>query len=139
MTLSPLDRQAIVDYRVEKSRAPLREAEYVMAGKFWSLTANRLYYATFYACEALLIKNGIEASTHSGVSHMMNLHFVKTEILTHEDKTLLSALFRMRQTGDYDDLTDWTQEDIEPLYPKAKELIDKLLSIIDQSQAEALR
>lgn len=70
---------------------------------------------------------------------MMNLHFVKTEILTHEDKTLLSALFRMRQTGDYDDLTDWTQEDIEPLYPKAEELIDKLLSIIDQSQAEALR
>lgn len=139
MTLSSLDRQAIIDYRIEKSRNTLKEAEYVIAGEFWSLAANRMYYATFYACEALLIKNQISPSTHSGVSHMMNLHFVKTEILTHEDKTLLSALFRMRQTGDYDDLTDWTQEDIEPLYPKAEELIDKLLSIIDQSQAEALR
>ena len=131
MTLSSLDRQAIIDYRIEKSRNTLKEAEYVMAGEFWSLAANRLYYATFYACEALLIKNKITPSTHSGVSHMMNLHFVKTGILSQEEKHLLSLLFRMRQTGDYDDLTDWSREDVLPIFPAVKELIAKIITLVD--------
>lgn len=32
----------------------------------------------------------------------------------------------MRQTGDYDDLFDWTEEDITPLFPKVDSLIRKL-------------
>lgn len=58
---------------------------------------------------------------------MMNLHYVKTGVLDASEKSLLAVLFRMRQTGDYDDLTDWTREDIEPLYPQVKRLIEKLL------------
>lgn len=130
MTLSSSDRQVIIDYRIEKARNTLREAEYVMTGEFWSLAANRLYYAAFYACEALLIQNQITASTHSGVSHMMNLHFVKTGILSPDEKHLLSLLFRMRQTGDYDDLSDWSREDIVPIFPDVKSLIEKIISLV---------
>lgn len=45
--------------------------------------------------------------------------------LTPEDR-----LFRMRQTGDYDDLWDWTEHDILPLVPETKQLISKIESLI---------
>lgn len=132
MTLSPTDRQAIIDYRLEKGLQTLAEANYVAAGNFWSLAANRLYYSTFYICEALLIKNRIEATTHAGVSRMINLHYVRTGILSADDGYLLKTLFRMRQTGDYDDLTDWEEKDVAPIIPQAQELIKRLMDLVKQ-------
>lgn len=134
MTLSPTDRQAIIDYRLEKGLKTLAEAKYVAKGEFWSLTANRLYYATFYVCEALLIKNHIEATTHAGVSRMINLHYVSTGILSVEDGHLLRNLFRMRQTGDYDDLTDWDEADIVPIFAKAESLIHRLADLVKKPE-----
>lgn len=83
---------------------------------------------------ALLVSNGISASTHEGVSRMMNLHFIKTGKLDKEDGKLLGKLFRMRKTGDYDDLSDWDEDEILPLFPKAKELVDKICSLIQDSK-----
>lgn len=130
MTLNPEDRQAIIDYRKDRSYQALKEAEYVAKGKFWNLAANRLYYSALYMCMALLISNGITATTHEGVARMMNLHFIKTGKLDREDGRLLGKLFRMRKTGDYDDLSDWDEYEILPLFPKAKELVDKIKSLI---------
>ena len=36
----------------------------------------------------------------------------------------------MRQTGDYDDCFDFTQEDVEPYFEKTSALINKLSSLI---------
>lgn len=47
MTLTPEDRNAIIDYRIEGAYNTLKELEYVAKGKFWNLSANRLYYALF--------------------------------------------------------------------------------------------
>lgn len=132
MTLSDEERQAIIGYRIERSDATMNEAEYVCAGGFWNLTANRLYYATFYICEALLLQNKISSNTHAGVIRMMNLHFVRNGILSQEDGALLGRLFRMRQTGDYDDLSDWTGEEIRPMIEVVKSLISKIKGLIEQ-------
>lgn len=130
MTLTDEERKAIVDYRIERAEASFREAEFVVTGKFWNLAANRLYYAAFYMCEALLLKNKIATSSHAGVIRMMSLHFVRTGLLSKEEGILLSNLFRMRQTGDYNDLTDWSEQEIMPLFPKVKNLLEKLCSLI---------
>ena len=132
MTLLPDDRKAIIEYRIERSYLALREAEYVAKGDYWNLAANRLYYAAFYMCEALLLANQLAASTHAGVSRMINLHFIKTEIIAKEDGRLLGKLFRMRQTGDYDDLSDWQENEILPLFPQVKQLLDTLRSLIPE-------
>lgn len=126
MTLSQQERQIIIDYRFERARTAIEEAAYVAKGNFWNLAANRLYYAVFYACEALLISKGIATQTHAGLNRMMNLHFIKTGLLNDEDKNILTNLFRMRQTGDYEDLTDWSENEVTPYIDKAKYLIDKI-------------
>ena len=130
MTLSSEDRQAVIDYRIERSYAAFNEAQYVAQGRFWNLTANRLYYAVFYICEALLLSNQINTNSHAGVSRMMNLHFVRTGKLQKREGELLGRLFRMRQTGDYDDLSDWTEEEIMPLFKPVEELINKIKTLI---------
>lgn len=126
------DREAIIDYRIERSLLSYKEAKYVGDGQFWNLAANRLYYSAFYMCMALLISKEIGASTHEGVSRMMNLHFVRTGLLDKEDSKLLGRLFRMRQTGDYNDLTDWTEEEIRPMFPNVEKLIHRIKALIDK-------
>lgn len=130
MTLNPEERQAIISYRLERAYSTMREAEFSFDSGFYNLAANRLYYAVFYACEALLCKEQINVNTHAGVSRMMSLHFVKNGILTLNESRLLKELFRMRQTGDYDDLFDWTKEDIQPLLPKSRLLVDRISNLI---------
>ncbi len=131
MTLSPEDRKAIIDYRIERSHSTIKEVEFIITGKFWNLAANRLYYALFYICEAVLLSRQLTTSSHAGVSRMMNLHFIKEGLLSEEEGALLARLFRMRQTGDYDDLWDWTEKDIMPLLPDTKKLIAKIESLIE--------
>ena len=134
MTLDPLSRQNIINYRRERSFATFKEAEFVVQAQFWNLIANRLYYALFYMCEALLLSHGIPVNSHAGIMRMMSLHFVKEGKLSYDDGKLLSRLFRMRQTGDYNDLFYWTQEEILPLFPLVENLIHKIDALILTSQ-----
>ena len=131
MTLSPEDRKAIIEYRIDRAHQAMEEAKYVANGKFWNLAANRLYYAVFYVCEALLLSIRVSTATHTGVSRMMNMHFVRTGKLSETDKNTLSRLFRMRQTGDYDDLYDWTEEEIMNEFPEVERLIHKIEDLIE--------
>lgn len=113
MTLLQEERNAIVRYRIGRAGEALREARDNFALGHYNLVANRLYYAVFYVCSALLISRGIVANTHSGVMAMINMNFVKTGELSEDEKQLISQLFMMRQSGDYDDIFDWTKEDVE--------------------------
>lgn len=133
MTLKPEERKAIVAYRLDKSKETLEEGKTVGKIGYWSLAANRLYYAAYYACIALLIDRGIEASTHKGTIRMIGYTFVKDNILRPEDSQLLGRLFSMRQTGDYEDLFDWTEDDVYPLIPKVAELINRIERIIQEN------
>ena len=130
MTLKSEERDAIVAYRLEKAISTIQQVKDVGNIGYWSLAANRLYYAVYYASVALLIYNGIEASTHRGVIRMIGDKFIKTGILKPEDSKLIGRLFTMRQTGDYDDLYDWEESDVAPIIPVAEEFVMRISQII---------
>lgn len=132
MTLIPEERSAIVAYRIEKANDTIKEAKAVGSLGYWSLASNRLYYAAYYASVALLIDRGIEASTHKGAIRMIGFSFVKEGILIPEDSQLLGRLFSMRQTGDYEDLFDWKEQDVAPLIPKVEDYINRISLLINQ-------
>ncbi len=130
MTLQSEEREAIVAYRLEKAIATVKEVKDVGALGYWNLAANRLYYAAYYASVALLISQGIETTTHKGAIRMIGQSFVKAGILTGNDARLLGRLFSMRQTGDYEDLFDWEEDDVAPLIPKVEEYISRIKELI---------
>lgn len=131
MTLQSEERRAIVSYRLDKANKTLKEVEDIGKLGYWNLAANRLYYAAYYASAALLINSGIDASTHKGVIRMIGMHFVMNGILPEEDSKLLGRLFTMRQTGDYEDLFDWEEKDVTPLIPQVKDLINRIINLIE--------
>ena len=132
MSLSWEDRNSVVSYRIERAYSTLDEAEMVANQGRYNLAANRLYYAVYYAASALLISNECPVKTHSGMISQMNLLFVKTGILTFDDGALISQLFSLRQSSDYEDFKEVTQENIEELTPRVKELIKKLKNLVEK-------
>ena len=124
------ERKDIVLYRFEKAVQTFNDAQRNLNYGMFSVAANRLYYAFYYAASALLISIKIEAHSHSGVQSMMHLHFVKTGLLTESDGILMRRLFVMRQSSDYEDFVDFKQEDLEPLLPSTLDLINKIKELV---------
>lgn len=104
--MSGSERSDIINYRINKARLTLQEAELLADNLYYSAAANRLYYACFYAVSALLYLHGINARQHSGVIQMFGLHFVNTGIISKDQGRLYTELFGMRQSGDYIDFID---------------------------------
>lgn len=134
MTLQNHDRESVISYRVDRARQTLIEIRDNALLGHWNLVANRLYYASYYACSALLLRHKLTPNSHAGLKRMVHLHFVKTGILTVKDGRLLSDLFNMRQTGDYDDIYDWTREEIEPMIECTEKFVDKIINLADSSK-----
>lgn len=96
-------KKALIAYRTTRADDTLREAELMYQEGFYNGAINRLYYACYYITIALLLKNDIQAQTHSGVKTMFGLHFVSKETVPYEIGKTFTTLFEKRQTGDYDD------------------------------------
>lgn len=128
--LTDEEREALVKYRIEKAYGTLVEAHDCADDNHWTLSANRLYYAAYYASKALLIQNGIVAKSHEGVIGMIGQKFVVTGIISKEDAKLLARLQNMRKTGDYDDFIEWHQDDVEPLFQLVEEYINKIKGLV---------
>lgn len=130
MTLSIDEKKSIIAYRIQKSYMCMIESKDNAQLGHWSLAANRLYYSVFYMASALLTDKGFVARTHSGVIHLLGSEFVAKGLLSGQEGHLASRLFSMRQSGDYDDLFDWEEEDVAPLIPKIEELLRKIELLI---------
>lgn len=104
----------------------MNEAEGIAQLGYWNAVINRLYYACYYITSALLIYNGHTAQTHSGVIRLFGLNFVITGIVSKEQSKFYSKLFELRQTGDYDDLYNLTQDEVQPLIGAARNYIEEL-------------
>lgn len=134
--LTDQERIDIVRYRIENAQKTLGEIENLIALKYYNNTANRMYYACYYAVSALLIANGITTKSHDGVKQMFGLHFIKTGVLPMHFSSIYSTLFKRRLSGDYDDMFDNTLESVTELYPKAKEIIVAVKEKVDQWLAD---
>lgn len=130
MSIDNQERDAIIAYRIDKSRMALKEALDNAGLQNWSLTANRLYYATFYMALAINLSNNEISKTHNGTFNLFSKKYIQTGLLTKEESSLYRRLFSMRQSGDYDDLFDWEENDILPLIPQVMALLDKMRSFI---------
>lgn len=126
MGLSEENRKDIVTYRIERAFVALEQAKGNLQMGYLEITANRLYYAAYYAASALLIANEIRVKSHEGCIGQFNLHFVKTGQVSVEMGKLFSTLFDMRLTGDYSDRFDLTEEDVVPNVQPTEDFIIKV-------------
>ncbi len=123
-------KENYIKYRLEKADETLIAAQVLIDNKLWNSVINRLYYACFYAVNALLVSNNISAKTHNGVKTQFFLNFIKTGIIDKKYSLLYSDLFDWRQKGDYNDFFDFKEEEVSPLFEPCKELINIIKNLL---------
>jgi uncharacterized protein len=100
---------------------------------FWNSAVNRLYYAVFYAVNALLVLNQIQTKSHSATKSKFSEHFVKTGKFDKKYGRLLSELYDWRQKGDYENIFDYNKESVMPLFKPIEEMITLIESEINNT------
>ena len=126
------ERKAVVTVRTERAFNTLEEAIGIVESGYWHAAANRLYYSCYYIVSALLISKGFDASTHSGVIRLFGLHFVSTGMVSKNQGKFYSKMYELRQSGDYDDWKELSEEDIMPLVEPVKDFIHTINNLIIQ-------
>jgi len=126
----------LIQYRLDRARETFEEALLMQREEHWNTCANRLYYACFYAVTALLTRNGLSSSKHTGVKALFNQHFVKTGQVSRENGKLYNQLFEDRQEGDYVDFVLFDRETVEPWIPKVEQFIESI-SLLAMEQHDA--
>ncbi|RLD10918.1 MAG: HEPN domain-containing protein [Chlamydiae bacterium] len=103
-----------IKYRMKQAKQAFEEAELMAEHNHWNACVNRLYYSCFNAVNALLIKNELSSSKHSGVLSLFNLHFVKTGEILKEDAKIYNKLFNKRNDSDYVDFVEFDEQTVKP-------------------------
>jgi len=133
MKLSEEERKAVVAYRLARAKETLTEASVLIENKMWRVAVNRLYYACFYATTALLVNDGYEAHTHSGVKTLLGLHYVRDGRIDKLFSRMYQQLFNLRQNGDYEDWFEVYEEDAFSHLKPVQEFIETIENLINKN------
>jgi uncharacterized protein len=120
----------LIMYRLERARESLDEAIILSETNHWNTVANRLYYASFYAVTALLVKFELSSASHSGTKTLFNREFIKTGKLDKKYGKLYNNLFNKRQEGDYEDFQSFDAETIRPLISLVKRFFNEVEKLL---------
>jgi len=120
----------LVKYRIEKAKITLMDAKEFFKGVSLESTVNRIYYAMFYAVNALLITKGLFSSKHSGVRALFDKEFVKKGIVKKESGRFYSEMLDRRLKGDYKDFVMFEEKDVKVWIEKAEEFIKEIENLL---------
>lgn len=111
---------------LERAEQSFQAAQELASRGFYDFAASRAYYAAFYAATALLLREGLEFSKHSGVIASIHQRFVKTGKLDKELGKTLNWLFELRGVGDYGVTEHVSQQEAERAIQAAKDFLDAI-------------
>lgn len=119
-------------YRIQRALETIQEVEIHIKNQFWNTAINRMYYACFYAVGALLLKHGVETSSHTGSRQKFGQLFVKTGKVDKTLAKLYTDLSEKRHRVDYNDYFDYDEETVKRLLPQSKKFIDRMVELLNE-------
>lgn len=128
------DRNTIVGFERAKALKFLSQACDLCDMKLWDLAANRFYYACFHVVQALFVKEGLFAHTHSGMITLFNLKYIKTKRLDVTLGSFLSRMMQIRQKADYNCIYEITERDVMDIKPLALSFISSIEKLLDEEE-----
>ena len=126
MNLKKEEIKTLSQLRIEKAEKFLKEAEFNFKNKLYQTSINRSYYAVFLAISSLLVLEGTNVKTHSGIKTLFNLRFIKTKKLPLKFSEYLDYLMRKRTDVDYGDFIIIDEKTAKQSFKIAKEMIKSI-------------
>ena len=125
------EKKALAKIRLENAKERLSFIPGIMELGDYKTVANRAYYAVFSAMRAVLALDGFDSKKHSGIIAEFRKNYIKTEIFSTEMSDIISKLFNVRSSSDYDDFYIISKDKVSEQYENAKifvETVEKYLS-----------
>ena len=89
-----------------------------------------MYYAAFYAINALLSVNGFNPKTHSGTKTIFSKEFILTGKIESRYSDFYSFLMAKRFEADYDDFVFIDEKKIQLLLAETEEFVATINAMI---------
>lgn len=119
-----------IKYRQQKAAQAIREAKLLMEHGLNDTAMSRLYYAAFYAINALLAINGFNPKTHTGTKTIFNKEFILTGKIENRYSDFYSFLMAKRFEADYDDFVFIDEKKIQSLLAETEEFVTTINAMI---------
>ena len=133
-TLDEQSRIGLIRYRMERADEAMEEVDILAERGHYNAAVNRLYYACFYAVQALLLKHHIAATTHAGVKSMFGLHFISKGIIAIEHGKTFNTLFEKRHSSDYEAFAYCDKALVDDLTPLAEAFIQRIKELLEDNK-----
>ena len=118
--------QALITYRMEKSKEAIKAAEIMLQNNMLTFGMNRIYYSMFYAVQSLLASDGVTFSKHGQVKGYFNREWIKSGKFPKRLGQLYNKAFEYRQKFDYVDFSTPDHDMVSEYIEKAKEFYDRI-------------
>ena len=128
------DYQSLIGYRLEQAREAVCDAELLLDADRYRATANRLYYACFYAALAALLTKRLQYSKHSAVIAFFDKEFIRSGLLPKEYSRTLHRAFNERQQDDYMPFVEMDAGEIKILFQGVQAFVNGINEYISSHQ-----
>jgi uncharacterized protein (UPF0332 family) len=128
------EERSLVQYRLQRAREAIDEAELLFQTGHLHTYVNRLYYACFYVVSALLLAKGLSASKHSHLRALLHKEFVRPGVIPVRYGQFFDLLFNNRQKGDYSDLVVFQPEQVKEWLPQTREFVEYISTLLTLRQ-----
>ncbi len=117
---------------IGKAEKFITTAEHALDIGDYDSCVSRSYYAMFFVAEAVLLTQGLTASSHKGVISLFGEHFVKPGIFERESGKALNDAHDKRLVGDYGTGFIITEEEARDLLETAQNFVQKLKNHLER-------
>jgi uncharacterized protein (UPF0332 family) len=149
--MNPRDKQILITYRIARADESLQAAHLLLEHQLLIPAMNRVYYAMFYAVqavlalqeaafskhEAVLALQEVAFSKHEQVKGYFNREVIKTGIFPVKFGKLYNMVFEYCQKFDYVDLAMPNETMVRDPLQEAKTFIEQLRDYIHTKTVEA--
>jgi uncharacterized protein (UPF0332 family) len=129
--------ETLIQYRLGRAQESLDDARLLAEANRWNACVNRLYYSCFYAVSALLVRDGLSSSRHTGVRSLLNRHYVRTGKVPRDLARVYNDLFERRQEGDYADFVRFQADQVRPWIPQTEAFIAHMKTLLSKDDPQA--
>ncbi len=119
-----------IGQEVAEAENRLAMAELVFQGSGQKTATTLAYYGAFHYARALILMEGLESKTHSGVFSLLNLHFVRSGRLSPELAKVLRDLQNDREAAEYDVASVFTPDMAREAITDARRFADTAREIL---------
>ena len=117
--MTPEDRRRMAEVWLAKADQALADAAVLHAERSLVGTANRCYYAMFYAASTLAIRDGLALHKHRAVISFIHRDYVKNGRISLEMGRALLTAFDRRTQGDYHTMLHFGMEEVSEMLEQA--------------------